>query len=388
MRRRRIASARSASCLLTSQDVNRVLCTTIKRSAAANRMHTNDRTRDANLPAAPLISVVLCTYNGGRFLAEQMDSLLAQTYRNIEIVAADDCSSDDSAAILQRYAERDARIQIAVNPANVGFAANFQLALGRSRGALIAPCDQDDVWLPDKLAELAAAIDGRAMAYCDSTLIDERGRQLGHRMSNVVPMTDLDDPVPFAFGNCVSGHATLFRRELLDLALPVPAEFFYDWWLAAVAASTKGVGFCSRSLVLYRLHGNNVTNERLAEMIGEAGLGYVRHSDQAPASQHDRRSRRERGHRLRYLRETQRRLELLARLPGRQQGVLAELARLWSNRESQWVSPRLWLFMTRGKDRLLALTTMSEHQKSRYCADFLWGLRVKRLTRRRAYSLA
>lgn len=334
----------------------------------------------------PLVSVVLCTYNGSRFLAEQLESVLAQTCSEFEIIAADDGSSDDTLAILHRYATNDSRIRIVANASNLGFGRNFERALSHSRGELIAPCDQDDVWLPDKLESLVAAISGRSMAYCDSTLIDEHGQPLGYSLSQVVPMRSIDDPAPFAFGNCVSGHAMVFRRQVLDRALPIASSFFYDWWLAAVAASMNGIEFCDRKLVLYRQHGANVTSGRFAEMLHEAGLNQALVRNDVAIAPAAPRQPRERGHRLRYLRETERRLAALARLPGRHQCFLAELHKLWGARESQWISPRLWRRMTRNKDRLLALTKMSEDARSRYCADLLWGVRIKRLTRRRAYS--
>lgn len=334
---------------------------------------------------APLISVVLCTYNGGRFLAEQLDSVLAQTHHHLEVIAADDASSDDTVAILRRYALDDPRIRIIANATNLGFDRNFEHALRHSRGEFIAPCDQDDLWLPDKLTSLVAAIDDRSMAYCDSTLIDEYGYELGYSMSQVVSMRSIEDPAPLAFGNCVSGHAMLFRRQLLDRALPIAPSFFYDWWLAAVAASIDGIEFCNRKLVLYRQHGTNVTSERFAQMLREAGVSQPRSLDDAVSLPATRRPR-ERGHRLRYLRETEQRLAALAQLTGRYQPFLVELHGLWLARESQWLSPRLWCWMTRHKDRLLALTRMSEEERARYCADFIWGVRTKRLTRRTAYA--
>lgn len=328
----------------------------------------------------PLVSVVLCTYNGSRFLAEQLDSVLVQTHSNLEIIAADDCSSDDTVDILRRYAARDSRIRVVVNTRNLGFDLNFEHALRYCRGDLIAPCDQDDVWLPDKLSALAAAISGRSMAYCDSALIDEQGQALGYSMSQIVPMTSIADPAPLAFGNCVSGHAMLFRGPMLKRALPIAPGFFYDWWLAAVAASMDGIQFCNQKLVLYRQHGANVTNERLGEMLLEAGVDQTqRHNEAGPRP-------RKRGHKLRYLRETEQRLAALAELPSRSQSFLAELHRLWRAREMQWISPRLWRLMTRDEERLLALTTMSEKERSRYGADFFWGLRIKRLTRKMAYE--
>lgn len=316
-----------------------------------------------------LVSLVLCTYNGSRFLAEQLDSLLAQTYPHVEIIAVDDGSTDDTVAVLERYAARDARIRVVVNPANLGFARNFERALGLTRGAFIAPCDQDDIWLPDKIEALLGAIEGHSMAYCDSTLVDEHAVPLGHALSQVVPMQDLDDPLPLAFGNCVSGHAMLFRRSLLKHALPMPPGFFHDWWLATVAAATAGIRFCDRSLVLYRQHGGNVTDRRLKEMQVEAGLATAARSDAV-------RTADKRADKLRYLRDMELRLKLIGELPGPHQPFATELLELWRAREKQWISWRLWRAMRSNQDRLLALTGMSGKNQARYCADFFWGLRA------------
>ena len=323
----------------------------------------------------PLVSIALCTYNGRRFLPEQLDSLLAQTYPNLEIVVSDDCSSDDTLAILERYKRRDRRMKIAVNTENLGFAHNFERALRLCQGAYVAPCDQDDVWLPEKIAALVEIIGEHSLAYCDSSLVDENGRPLGCRMSQIVPTVSTDDPAPFAFGNCVSGHAMLFRRELLDRALPAPPAFFYDWWIAAVAASAAGVLFCNRSLVLHRQHGGNVTDARMAEMLEEAQL--------APRSR-DKPGRLQ-GAKLRYLRETEQRLASVARLPGRHQAFVARLHRLWRARENQWLSPALGALMVRHRDRLLAVTKLTGKRKKRYCRQFFWGLKLKRWMTSEAY---
>lgn len=324
----------------------------------------------------PLVSIALCTYNGGRRLSQQLDSLIVQTYPNLEIVVSDDGSTDDTLAILARYAQLDPRIRVAANAANVGLTANFERAMRLCRGVYIAPCDQDDVWLPEKVAVLVGAIGGSSLVYCDSTLVDDRGESVGIRMSQVVPMLSTDDPAPFAFGNCVSGHAMLFNRELLAWALPTPSAFFYDWWIAAVAASAKGIVFCNQSLVLYRQHGGNVTDMRLGEMLQEAGL---RDSARIKPSQ-------PRGHKLRYVHETRQRLEALARLPGRRQKFILELLSLWRARERQWLSPALGALMMRNRDRLLAATTLSARRKKRYCRELFLGLRLRRLLEEHAYA--
>ena len=329
-------------------------------------------TADAVTKSPALVSIALCTYNGSRFLAQQLDSLLSQTHPHLEIVVVDDASTDDTVAILERYARLDRRIDISINAVNVGFAQNFDRALTRCRGVFIAPCDQDDIWLPEKISALVAAIDehpGAALAYCDSTLVDEQGTPTGQRMSDIVPMPSTDDPVAFAFGNCVSGHAMLFRRELMRSVRPVPAEFFYDWWIAAVAASAGGIVCVPRSLVLYRQHGANVTDARLGEMMQEAGIDSQRNSGAVAKRQSSSDDK------LRFLREAHRRIGALAQLPGRHQPFIAELHRLWSARETQWLSLALGWFMLSHRRRLLALTKLSDKKQRRYARRFFRGLR-------------
>lgn len=327
------------------------------------------------MTAPPLVSIALCTYNGARYLPLQLDSLLAQTYTHWEIVAVDDGSSDETLAILERHAQSDARFRIHRNATNLGFRRNFERALSLCAGELIAPCDQDDIWHVGKLEALVGALAHHQLAYCDSTLASEQGDPIGPRMSAVVPMISTDDPMPFAFGNCVSGHAMLFRRELLGRALPIPAEFFHDWWIAAVAAACGGIVFRPESLVLYRQHGANVTDERLGEMIEQAGL-------RARQARRDR----PRGAKLKYFRETERRLAAIAALPGAHRAYATRLHTAWSRREHQWLSPTLAALFTRDRTRLLRLANFSDRQARRYVRDLFYGLRTKRLTDAYAYS--
>ena len=99
------------------------------------------------------VSVVMCTYNGERFLREQMDSILAQTYPIHEIIISDDCSTDGTIDILREYAAKHTFIKIHQNARNIGFNSNFYHAFNRATGEYIAISDQDDIWFPQKIEE-------------------------------------------------------------------------------------------------------------------------------------------------------------------------------------------------------------------------------------------
>ena len=203
---------------------------------------------------SPVISVALSVYNGARYLPEQLDSVLAQRDVAIELIAVDDGSTDGSVAVLRDYACRDRRIQVHVNPANLGATRSFERAMALGHGALIAPCDQDDRWHPDKLATLLAALGSHDLAYCNSRYIDERGQPTGRCISDDLPMMEGQRPLSFVFANSVSGHAALLRRSLFEAARPLAPTLYYDWLLAMAAAGRDGIVYVDRPLVEFRRH--------------------------------------------------------------------------------------------------------------------------------------
>ena len=219
----------------------------------------SNRVTDAPSPvssmARPRVSVALCVYNGGKYLPMQLGSLLAQQGVDLEIVAVDDCSTDDSLDVLNAYARFDKRLRVHANADNLGHLRSFEKCMSLCTAPLIAPCDQDDVWDPHKLAKLADAIGDADMAYCDSAYIDGDGRPLGRNIScDLKHMHAGRDPLPYVFRNTVSGHALLVRRDVLDAALPFPAQLYHDWWLAIRAAAGNGVVYVDEPLVQFRRH--------------------------------------------------------------------------------------------------------------------------------------
>lgn len=208
---------------------------------------------------APFISVALATYNGERYLREQLDSVLAQAGVAIEVVAVDDGSTDGTLAILDDYARRDARIGVYANPRNLGVGPTFERAMSLTRGELIAPCDQDDTWHADKLARLAGAIGDCDLAYCDSLFVDAGGATMNERISDRMPMMHGRHPMAFTLRNSVSGHASLIRRGLFEVARPFPPAMYYDWWLALCAATRNGIAYVDAPLVHFRRHAATVS---------------------------------------------------------------------------------------------------------------------------------
>ena len=207
----------------------------------------------------PPISVVLCTYNGAKYIEAQLASILAQTYAVAEIIVVDDVSSDDTMAVVERAAARDSRISLSQNTFNIGFTSNFESALQMAKHDYIAISDQDDIWQEQKIEKMMAAIAPEAAAiYCDSVRFTKEipVNPTKNKSSRHVAGTNVRK---LAMYNTVSGHALIIRKSLLEKALPIPSAVYYDWWLALQALTNGGLQFLDEILVYQRAHDNNVT---------------------------------------------------------------------------------------------------------------------------------
>lgn len=204
-----------------------------------------------------LVSIAMCTYNGEQYLAEQLDSIVGQTYANLEIVIVDDCSSDGTLDILTEYAKRDNRIRLICNDENLGFVRNFEKAINECRGDLIALADQDDIWFLNKISCLVENIGEDWLIYSKVAVIDSNGVRQDVEFPTVNRIEGRC-ALSLILNNCVTGHACLIRRELLELAMPAMSQMpYHDQWLAIVAASRGKLKAGSDVLSLYRKHDSN-----------------------------------------------------------------------------------------------------------------------------------
>ncbi|WP_295664899.1 glycosyltransferase family 2 protein [uncultured Mucilaginibacter sp.] len=208
--------------------------------------------------AQPLVSVVMATYNGSRFLREQLDSIVNQTYPNLEIIVVDDCSTDDTVAILNAYAAKYANIKVYVNEVNLGYVKNFEKGLLLSTANYISPCDQDDIWLPNKTEFLMAKLAGNAIVYCNSAIINEAGELTGKKLSDTKYLQTYDDCLQYTIGNTAAGHAMILTRKTMLDSMPLPTMIPHDYWLGFVATFESQLLFVDEPLVWYRQHSANV----------------------------------------------------------------------------------------------------------------------------------
>lgn len=221
---------------------------------------------DAASMGDPSVSVALCTFNGARWITEQLQSILGQTRKPCQIVVCDDASTDDTVGIVRQIAAlTPVPFHIQVNPRNLGIAGNFQQALSLCRGELIALSDQDDVWRPEKLEVLANALQAQpaaAYAICNARLVDWQGTPMGYDLWDLHQLTPQreaalagDDSMELlTLANFATGATMLFRRCWLPQILPVSPNWIHDGWISLMLSAFARCVPVRRTLVDYRQH--------------------------------------------------------------------------------------------------------------------------------------
>ncbi len=210
------------------------------------------------LPDSPiLVSIALATYNGEKYLKVLLDSLLAQTYPHLEIIAVDDRSIDKTVELLQQYSLLHPHIKVYVNESNLGFIKNFEKAISLCNGEYIAMCDQDDYWLPENITCKVKGIEKYPMVYCDSFIAHENLEKTGKKISDVLICKTYTNCLNYTIFSNIYGHAWMFRRSLYLSAPIFPLCITHDWWLAYNGLLKGGVKFLPEPLAIYRQHDNN-----------------------------------------------------------------------------------------------------------------------------------
>ena len=229
------------------------------------------RPRRRRRPARRLtVSVALCTYNGERYLAQQLESITSQTRPPDELVVCDDGSSDRTPELLAEFAS-SAGFPVRLHQpeaAPLGPARNFDRAISACAGDVIALCDQDDVWAPDRLQRIEAAFEDSpelALFFSDADLIDEHSRSRGRRLWEALGITpgmwrrfsesDPADRVMMLFdGNLMTGATLAMRASWRDLVLPIPEGWIHDAWIGMLLSATTDVRMSPERTIRYRLH--------------------------------------------------------------------------------------------------------------------------------------
>ncbi len=218
------------------------------------------------------VDILLATYNGARFLPDLLGSLDRQTSQDWRLIVRDDGSTDESLAILRRWgADRGAQFSLIEDGrGNIGASANFGTLLQASAANYFLPCDQDDFWLPDRVARLISKIGvvetgtgpgAPVIVHTDLIVTDDSLQPISPSFWNYQRLNFPSDEEQWKFltlQNVVTGCAMIGNAALREFAQPVPRDaMMHDWWLALVAAIFGRIVHDPKPSILYRQHGNN-----------------------------------------------------------------------------------------------------------------------------------
>jgi glycosyltransferase involved in cell wall biosynthesis len=201
----------------------------------------------------------MATYNGGKFIRDQISSILCQLADTDEIVITDDQSSDNTLDIINSF--HDSRIKLFINESRLGYTKNFEKAITHSKGDYIFLSDQDDVWLPGRVDKMIKKLSDYHLVFSNGSLVDGNLENLG------VTIFQLRGGMSGFLRNFIKvqyiGLCIAFRRTILIKLLPFPTRSHlcpHDMWIALISEFYYSTSPISEQLILYRRHEHNASN--------------------------------------------------------------------------------------------------------------------------------
>jgi len=248
------------------------------------------------------VSIALCSYNGARYLQEQLDSFAVQSRLPDELVICDDRSLDETVEVIKAFASKAPfPVRLTINEQNLGSTKNFEKAIDLCKGDVILLSDQDDVWREDKIMRFEIAFVSApsvGAVFSDAEVVDEHLRPLGYHLWESIRFSPAQQK-RFIGGksvevllkhNVVTGATFAFRGSFRDLVLPIPGCWQHDGWIALLIAASAGLSIIDEPLVKYRQHSKNQIgaiklgfSERLAGAQMESPSTFIKYVDQLMA---------------------------------------------------------------------------------------------------------
>lgn len=207
-----------------------------------------------------MISVCMATYNGEKYIKEQIDSILCQIGDEDELIISDDGSTDNTINVVEKtYVDR--RIKIIHNEGNHGYTPNFYNALKQAKGEYIFLSDQDDVWLPNKVETVINALHNANFVHSDAVIVDEKLHKMNesHDEANKVKRGFIPNLLRSRYLGCCMA----FDRQVLESLFPVPCytnNYPHDLWIALISEYYFITAKIDKPLILYRRHGGNASD--------------------------------------------------------------------------------------------------------------------------------
>lgn len=206
-----------------------------------------------------MISVCMATYNGEKYIKEQIDSILVQIGSDDELIISDDQSSDRTVEIIRSIPDK--RIKLFIHDYDHGFVRNFENALEKAKGDVIFLSDQDDIWMSDKVKTVMNALESSDFVVSDCITINDREEIISK--SRIADYNIKTGFWRLMIKTRYLGCCMAFNRKVLEVALPFPKNAYlmeHDLWLAAVAECYFKTALIQKPLIKYRRHGHNVSS--------------------------------------------------------------------------------------------------------------------------------
>ncbi len=213
------------------------------------------------------IDILLATYNGEKYIKEQIDSILSQTYKNIRLIISDDCSKDSTTEILKEYEKQDDRIKLYIQQKNLGVVKNIEFLLKQVEDNYYMLSDQDDVWLPQKVEKSLEKLqeENADLVFGDLEVVDKELKTIYPSFGDFMLLNKKinkyinSNKLNYLY-NCVTGCTVLARKETIKRILPLPQKSKYlihDHWIGLMASIYGKVAYIPEKYIKYRQHGNN-----------------------------------------------------------------------------------------------------------------------------------
>ena len=203
-----------------------------------------------------MISVCMATYNGEKYVRQQVDSILCQLSAEDELIVSDDGSKDDTLDIITAF--HDKRIEVFKNDGRHGVVPNFENALSKAKGDIIFFSDQDDIWAENKVQVMVRELQNSDLVVHDALIMDK-----DDNISNVNYYSLRAPHLGYwnnLMRNCFVGSCLAFKKEMLPYVLPFPKHIlWHDMWIGLVVSKKGKVKFIDDKLLYYRRHGGNVS---------------------------------------------------------------------------------------------------------------------------------
>lgn len=212
------------------------------------------------------IDILLATYNGEKYLVEQLESILNQTYKDFNLIVSDDNSKDSTVKILNEYAKKDNRITIYKQEKNLGVISNFEFLLSKVKSKYFMFSDQDDIWSENKIEKSLKRLKDTDsdIVFTDLMVVDDKLNVLYDSYWSLKGFKEKilkhNSFEALYLNNYVTGCTMLMKKEIIKKVLPLPKKSKYvlhDYWIVLITSQSGKVEFLNEPTIKYRQHKNN-----------------------------------------------------------------------------------------------------------------------------------